>query len=130
MSLLPTIKDATVTIESTREGDAAVIAFRGVLGHRDPGPLLEPFFKSLLDVVGANALSQVRIDFTALRFMNSSSFKAFIAFVKRNGALEPQLRSRIQFVLNEGFHWQEVSIHALRCFSVDEISVQKVKVEV
>ena len=54
---------------------------------------------------------------------------SFIGFVKRNGALPPAQRSRIHFVLNEDTHWQEVSIHALRCFSVDEISVEKVKID-
>ena len=128
-SLLPTIKDSTITIETTGVAPVAVVAFTGVLGHRDPGILLDPFFNELHDVMKRQHLSSVRLDLRALRFMNSSSFKSFIAFVKRNGALPPAQRVRIHFVLNEKFHWQEVSIHALRCFSVDEIAVEKVKID-
>ena len=56
--------------------------------------------------------------------MNSSCFKYFATWIKTNNTHTTP--HAIHFVLNKSFHWQEVSIHALRCFSASEITIEKV----
>jgi hypothetical protein len=121
------VKDQHVTITARSIGDSAVLAeFSGVLSHRDPAPLLAPFFTTLHKVLIEEGGTEVRVDIRALRFMNSASFKHFVTWIRANGSLPVGQRYRIHFVLNPQHHWQEVSIHALSCFSMDEITVEKV----
>jgi hypothetical protein len=119
--MIPTINDPTVTIETRAQGRTAFVRFAGTLAHRDPAPLLRPFFESLHGKMAQAAHGEARVDLRELKFMNSSSFKHFISWVKQNGSLPPEQRYKIVFVLNKAHHWQQVSIHALSCFSHDAI---------
>jgi hypothetical protein len=122
------VKDATVTIDVRANGAAgAVVTFAGVLSHRDPTPLLKPFFERLHAVAVEQQRREVAVDLRELRFMNSASFKSFIAWVKANDALPAGQRYKIRFVLNPAHHWQEVSMHALSCFSIDAITVEQAR---
>jgi hypothetical protein len=122
------IKDPNVRVEVRSEGATVVTEFSGVLSHRDPSALLAPFFKELHQAMVDRGARQVKVDVRELRFMNSASFKHFVTWIRANGALPPEQRYRIHFVLNPAHHWQEVSIHALSCFSMDEITVEKLAV--
>lgn len=119
------ITDPTVRIVIRPQGPAGVLMeFAGVLGQRDPGRLLTGLFDDLHKLMVTQGRSTVAVDFRSLRFMNSSSFKYFAKWIKTNNTYaEPHA---IHFVLNRDFHWQEVSIHALRCFSQKEITIEKV----
>ncbi|HWE27481.1 MAG TPA: hypothetical protein VHB97_05730 [Polyangia bacterium] len=119
------VNEPTVRITVRSHGSTGVHAeFTGVLGQRDPGKLLTHFFDELHKLMVAQHRSTVSVDFRGLRFMNSSCFKYFAKWIKmNNGYPQPH---EIHFVLNREFHWQEVSIHALRCFSQKEITIEKV----
>ncbi len=119
------VNDSTVRITVRAQGSAAVtMEFAGVLGQRDPGKLLTAVFDDLHKLMVEQRRSTVAVDFRGLRFMNSSCFKYFAKWIKTNNTYpEPHT---IHFVLNRDFHWQEVSIHALRCFSQKEITIEKV----
>lgn len=125
---LPTVtpvKDPNVSVDVRFAGPAVVAEFNGVLSHRDPGPLLAPFFADLDRVATHEKAREVKVDMRKLRFMNSASFKHFVTWIRQNGTRPPEERYRICFMLNPQHHWQEVSIHALSCFSMDEITVEK-----
>lgn len=119
------VNDSTVRITVRSQGPNGVhVEFSGVLGQRDPGKLLTNFFDDLHKLMTEQDRSMVSVDFRALRFMNSSCFKYFAKWIKTNNSYpDPH---EIHFVLNREFHWQEVSIHALRCFSQKEITIEKV----
>jgi hypothetical protein len=120
--MLPTVTDPNLTIETKAAGArSTLVRFAGTLAHRDPGPVLRPFFEELHGHMTREARLEARVDLRELKFMNSSSFKHFIAWVKRNGGLPVGQRYKIVFVLNKEHHWQQVSIHALSCFSTDAI---------
>lgn len=124
-SSLLEVNDPTVRISVFPQGTSGVVMqFAGVLGQRDPGKLLTPLFDDLHKVMVEQRRSTVAVDFRGLRFMNSSCFKYFAKWIKTNNTY-PDPHS-IHFVLNRDFHWQEVSIHALRCFSQKEITIEKV----
>ena len=119
------VNDSTVCIMVRPQGPTGVVMeFSGVLGQREPGKLLTGLFDDLHKMMVEQRRSTVAVDFRALRFMNSSCFKHFAKWIKTNNTYpEPHA---IHFVLNRDFHWQEVSIHALRCFSHKEITIEKV----
>src|SRR4051794_8182602 len=103
------IKDANVRVGVHGDGpDTVVTEFSGVLSHRDPTSLLQPFFKELHQAMVDGGARRVVVDVRELRFMNSASFKHFVTWIRANGALPPVKRYGIHFVLNPAHHWQEV----------------------
>jgi hypothetical protein len=118
------VADDTVTIQAWADHPtSARLEFQGVLGHREPKLILELLFRQVHDAMLSQRRNLLTMDLRELRFMNSSSFKHFVALVKQNEGLGPGQRYEIEFLLNPAHHWQEVSIHALRCFSMDSIKV-------
>ena len=116
---IQTIKDQSVVIE-VREATGTrmpVVAFSGLLTARDPGPLLTPFFDKLHQAMVREGQREVEIDITELRFMNSSSFKHFVSWLRLNGSLPNDQRYQINFLLSAAHHWQTASIGALSCFA-------------
>ncbi|MDC3955903.1 hypothetical protein [Polyangium jinanense] len=83
---------------------------------------------SLLPRVHAEALrmsaTEVQVDFRQLEFMNSSCFKSFVSWISELGELERSQEYKIRLLSNPEMHWQRRSLHALRCFAVDLITVE------
>ncbi len=68
--------------------------------------------------------AEVAVDFRDLEFMNSSCFKSFVTWISEVQELEPAKQYRIRFLSKPEMHWQRRSLHALRCFAVDLITVE------
>lgn len=83
--------------------------------------------QDLLDRLHAEAVRlhtrRVVVDFVKLEFMNSSCFKTFLGWINCVQALEPANQYRVSFIPNERLHWQKRSLHAMRCFAVNLISI-------
>ena len=62
------------------------------------------------------------IDLRELEFMNSSCFKRFVSWIATIQGLER--RYRVRFLSNPGMHWQKRSLHALRSFADDLVTVE------
>jgi hypothetical protein len=65
----------------------------------------------------------VALDLTRLEFMNSACFKKVLTWVGRVQSMDAQTQYRIRLVSNPKMLWQRRSLHALRCFAVDLISI-------
>lgn len=83
---------------------------------------------SLLPRVHGEALrigaAEVQVDFRQLEFMNSSCFKSFVTWISDVADLDPSKQYKIRLASNAEMHWQRRSLHALRCFAVDLITVE------
>ena len=76
--------------------------------------------------IHATALDQrlpVTIDLRDLEFMNSSSFKAFVSWIRVLQDCPPQEQYRVRLLSDSNKHWQSRSLDALVCFAVDLIQV-------
>jgi hypothetical protein len=69
-------------------------------------------------------VGQVVIDFHALEFMNSSCFKSFVSWISDVRDLDPGKQYTIRFLSKPDLLWQRRSLHALRCFAVDLITIE------
>jgi hypothetical protein len=69
-------------------------------------------------------VAEVAVDFRDLEFMNSSCFKSFVTWISDVQELEAAKQYRIRFLSKPEMHWQRRSLHALRCFAVDLITVE------
>ncbi len=56
--------------------------------------------------------------------MNSSCFKSFVTWIGEVQDLQPDKQYRIHFRSNPEMLWQRRSLHALRCFAVDLITIE------
>lgn len=70
------------------------------------------------------AVREARVDLRALEFMNSSCFKAFIAWIVAVDRLPPAERYRLRFLCNPALHWQKRSLRAMVHFGGDIVSVE------
>lgn len=68
--------------------------------------------------------TDVSVDFRELEFMNSSCFKSFVTWISDVSELSPDKQYRIRLLSKPEMHWQRRSLHALRCFAVDLISIE------
>jgi hypothetical protein len=67
--------------------------------------------------------SIVALDLVRLEFMNSACFKKVLTWVGRVQGMDAQTQYRIRLISNPKTLWQRRSLHALRCFAVDLISI-------
>lgn len=66
---------------------------------------------------------EIVIDLRRLELMSSSCFKCFLSWITDIQGLAPDQQYRVRFVSNPQLHWQKRSLHSLRCFAVELISV-------
>ena len=68
-------------------------------------------------------MTEAVIDLRDLEFMNSSCFKSFVSWITDIQELEPAQQYKVRFLSNSKLHWQKRSLHSLRCFAVELITV-------
>lgn len=86
---------------------------------------LDAYLKSV-HAVAAPAKLPVTVDLRALEFMNSSSFKAFVTWIRILQDLPQEAQYRVKLISDSKKHWQERSLAALACFAVDLIQIETV----
>ena len=69
------------------------------------------------------AITDAVIDLRGLEFMNSSCFKSFVTWITDIQELDTAAQYKVRFVSNPNMHWQKRSLHSLRCFAVELITV-------
>jgi hypothetical protein len=69
------------------------------------------------------AVEEVSVDLRSLEFMNSSCFKSFVSWINNIQELDADKQYKVRFLSNPNMHWQKRSLHSLRCFAVELISV-------
>jgi hypothetical protein len=82
----------------------------------------------LLDVLHSEAIARkvttAVVDLRRLEFLTSTGMKRFITWIRRVGELDLSARYTIHFVYSPQIPWQRRSLHALRCFAPDLITVE------
>jgi hypothetical protein len=71
------------------------------------------------------AVAEVIIDLVQLEFMNSSCFKCFVSWINDIQELPDAAQYKVRFISNPTMHWQKRSLHSLRCFAVELITVSE-----
>lgn len=94
------------------------VTWRGRSDERDPARFLAPVLAELVET-SRRASARLRLDFTALEYMNSSTFTPIVK------ALGDARRSRVPIALEyaQGKSWQALSFSALRTFETADGSV-------
>ncbi len=105
-------------LEATAGAGELRVAWRGRSADRDPARFLGPVLAELVETCRRSA-ARLRLDFTALEYMNSSSFTPIVK------ALGEARRSGVPIALEyaEGKSWQALSFSALRTFETADGTV-------
>lgn len=114
------LQQSAFGIEAQLNGAALTLAFRGTGDLEAIEPLAE-YLAGAFDDVQRLAISQIRFDFKALEFMNSSCFKAFVTFIERT---KHGSSVSIVFVTDPGHHWQRRSLEALRRLAMGRVTIE------
>jgi len=106
--------------------DGGVMSVR-VTGTADYAAVdaLEQFLDEVHDESMRSNVKQTTVDLRQLEFMNSSCFKCLISWITILQELPPSAQYKVMFISNPKMHWQKRSLHSLRCFAEDLISVSE-----
>lgn len=122
---LPKASDVDADISTTSvSDDELLVEFTGSLNMRDPSTMLKVFFDDLHHTMRFERRKAVRIDLRNLKYMNSVGFKYFVAWLTLHAETPPEKRYVIRFVVSPKYHWQTVSMHALKAFSKNSITIE------
>lgn len=86
---------------------------------------LERFLEQVHTRVEASGERELAVDLRSLEFMNSTCFKSLLTWIGRIQSLAEDKRYRLRILSNPEMYWQRRSLHALRCFATDLITVEE-----
>jgi hypothetical protein len=69
-------------------------------------------------------VKEVTVDLRGLEFMNSACFKSMLQWVSAIQRLDPDDQYGLRLISNNDMYWQRRSLHALRCFATELITVE------
>src|SRR5262249_59530165 len=121
---LTAISASSFSATPSFEGDKVVVR---LTGNADLGA--KTAVETLLPRLHAEAVRrrapEVVVDLTGLEFMNSSCFRSFVSWVSDVQDLPPAERYRIRLVADASMLWQRRSLHALKCFAEELITIER-----
>lgn len=120
---LPAATLGDFSVEAALEERSILARFTGNADLR-ARESLEKFLIGLHIEAQRVAVEKVVVDFHRLEFMNSSCFKSFVTWIGEVQDLSADKQYRIHFRSNPVMLWQRRSLHALRCFAVDLITIE------
>lgn len=119
---LSPIKQASFAVEPSLDGAALTARFSGNADMRAIQDI-ETFLPKLHAEAQRLGSTEVVVNFNELEFMNSSCFKSFVGWISTVQEQPGEKQYRIRFVSNPKMYWQKRSLHALRCFAMDLITI-------
>ena len=122
MGEVVSVKGDDFAANATHEGTTISAALKGNADYAALDAL-----DMLLNRVHAEAkrlgIKEAEIDLRQLEFMNSSCFKSFVSWITEVQELDVEKQYKVKFLSNPKMHWQKRSLHSLRCFAVELITV-------
>jgi hypothetical protein len=118
------VPPGALRVSAAAQGASIVLSLEGAAelqSHQPIDALLAELHRQAL----ARRVSEVIVDVRRLEFMNSSGFKGFVSWVAALEELDPAAGGyRVRFLSDANVLWQRRSLHALRCFAPDRVSVE------
>lgn len=111
MATRETFTSNRLCIELIDGDDVVLLQWRGRSDDREPGQFLVPLMVSALQRCAGGARPLV-MDFTAVEYMNSSSFSPLARLLERSA----QGNDRVRLEYSQARAWQRLSFSALKAF--------------
>ena len=120
---IASVSASRFTASATREGDEILVRLAGE-ADSNAKPRLAPFLDAVHGAATTSPGATVVVDFQSLKFMSSSCFQNFVAWLGRVREAEEAEQYRIAFLANAEQHWQRRSLSALGCFAPDQVVIK------
>lgn len=111
-----------LTVNGEFVGPVLNLSMVGQADPRDGAPLTKELLEWHRQML-ANHAAEVRINVSAVEFMNSTALGAFVSWVAELQKLAAAARYKINFLGSQKRRWQRASLHALASFAPELISV-------
>ncbi len=108
--------------DASQQGGVMTVRIAGTADYAAVDAL-EKLLDDVHDECMRTNVRQTSVDLRQLEFMNSSCFKCLVSWITILQELAPAAQYKLTFVSNPQMHWQKRSLHSLRCFAEDLISV-------
>jgi anti-anti-sigma regulatory factor len=115
MATRETFTHQQLSIELIEDEEAVLLQWRGRSDDREPGQFLVPLIVDALQRCGEGARPLV-MDFTALEYMNSSSFSPLTRLLGRSSLG----KNRVRLEYSRARAWQRLSFTALKAFETSD----------
>lgn len=122
MSELLSVKGEDFAGVATQEGTTITASLKGNADYAAIDAVEKLLDKTHTEATRTSA-TEVVIDMRQLEFMNSSCFKCFVSWITEIQELPEAQQYKVKFQSNSQLHWQKRSLHSLRCFAVELITV-------
>ena len=118
------IQEADLGARVDREGSVVTLVASGTVDQLS-NTAFERALRTLHDDAVASPTTEAVVDLRAVEFMNSSGLKVLLSWISDIQGLEPPHRYAVRFLSNEQMHWQRRSLHVVRCFASDLITIDR-----
>ena len=122
MSEVVTVTAEAFTASATRDGTVISAWLKGSADYSASDAL-----DTLVNGIHADAqraqVTEVALDLRELEFMSSSCFKCLVSWITTIQELEASQQYKVRILSNPDLHWQKSSLHTLRCFAAELITV-------
>ena len=101
----------------------ATLVFSGTITSKDPSADVGPFLRAVHEAVLSDKLAELRVDVSALSFVNSSAIRLFVdwtSWIKTDGGY------KLKVATNRHVTWQKTSFMALKSLADDVLSIEQV----
>lgn len=107
------INQARISIEVVDTDSGVGVSFVGDIDMQDPGVILDPLFDKIHQGCLSKGITQVKLDFTQLTFLNSSGIKSIAKWIMKLVDLPEGKKYTIAIVHNKDITWQVTSLPTL-----------------
>ncbi len=90
-----------------------LVKFSGCIDLQEPEPIITPFFDKIHHQILKENLKEIKLDFKALTFLNSSGIKTITKWVMKIPALPLDKKYKMKLLYSEEITWQRTSLMIL-----------------
>jgi len=114
------VQQSDFSVVAGRDNDRIIAKLVGTADQAAADALRE----TLTKIHAARAgVREAIIDLRGVEFMSSTCLKEVLTWINDIQELDTAEQYRVRFVSSPKFHWQKRSLHTVRCFAMELISI-------
>ena len=121
MTQIAVVEHGDFRLEANRESSRILATLTGTADQS----VTDDLDKALQSIheTAKSGVTEAVVDLRKLEFMNSSCLKALLTWINDIQELEPAHRYQVRFISDANIHWQKRSLHSVRCFASELITI-------
>lgn len=108
------------------QADGLKLTMSGELSAQDPTAIITPYLMELHKMIQKSQYQKIVVDFSPLRFVNSSGLKAFMVWIKQIRNESAGQRYKVEAVYTPEKPWQKRALSLLKSIGGDILEIRSV----